>query len=71
VYTEGYDGHSLRAFAYFRDELPNIRQAEAIDHCFQLSIGNTTINCKSGDFIIDQLGKSIAVEDYYEANKRV
>jgi DNA polymerase-1 len=24
VYTGGYDGHSLRAFAYFRDQLPGI-----------------------------------------------
>ena len=24
VYTDGYDGHSLRAFSYFRDEMPDI-----------------------------------------------
>lgn len=24
VYTDGYDGHSLRAFGYFRDEMPDI-----------------------------------------------
>lgn len=24
VYTDGYDGHSLRAFAYYRDQLPDI-----------------------------------------------
>jgi DNA polymerase-1 len=28
VYTDGYDGHSLRAFAYFRDQMMDIRQAE-------------------------------------------
>ena len=24
VYTDGYDGHSLRAFAYFKDQMPDI-----------------------------------------------
>jgi DNA polymerase-1 len=24
VYTDGYDGHSLRAFSYFRDQMPDI-----------------------------------------------
>jgi hypothetical protein len=27
VYTDGYDGHSLRAFAYFGILMPDIRQA--------------------------------------------
>ena len=26
VYTEGYDGHSLRAYSYFRDQMPDITQ---------------------------------------------
>lgn len=25
VYTDGYDGHSLRAFNYFRDQMPDIK----------------------------------------------
>ena len=25
VYTDGYDGHSLRAFSYFKDEMPDIK----------------------------------------------
>lgn len=28
VYTDGYDGHSMRAFAYFRAQMPDIRQAD-------------------------------------------
>jgi DNA polymerase-1 len=28
VYTDGYDGHSLRAFSYFREQMPDIRQAD-------------------------------------------
>ena len=26
VYTDGYDGHSLRAFAYFREQMPDIEE---------------------------------------------
>lgn len=28
VYTDGYDGHSLRAFSYFREQMPDILQSE-------------------------------------------
>lgn len=26
VYTEGYDGHALRAYAYYKDKMPNIEE---------------------------------------------
>lgn len=34
VYTDGYDSHSLRAYSYFKDNMPDItEQLNAIEHC--------------------------------------
>lgn len=67
VYTDGYDGHSLRAYSYFKEQMPFVRQAEAHEKCFRIRQGNRIIDCKSGDFIITAEGEKIKVEDYYEA----
>jgi DNA polymerase-1 len=68
VYLDGYDGHSLRAYAYFKDDLPEIRQASEEDRCFRIKSGNSITLCKSGDLIITPEGKTMRVEDYFEAN---
>lgn len=71
VYTDGYDGHCLRAFSYFRDELPEIRQAEESERCFKIKVGNNVLLCKSGDLIITPSGNKIPVEEYYGSHKRL
>lgn len=68
VYLDGYDGHCLRAYAYFKDELPEVRQAEESERCFELKIGNETFMCKRGDFIVMPTGEKIPVEDYFDSN---
>lgn len=71
VYTDGYDGHCLRAFSYFRDELPEIRQAEESERCFKIKVGESTLLCKSGDLIITPSGNTIPVEEYYGSRQRL
>ena len=71
VYTEGYDGHCLRAFFYFRDQLPDIRQADPGERCFRIKTNGTTVYCKSGDLIILPDGSKVPVEDFYDSNRRV
>lgn len=71
VYTDGYDGHCLRAFYYFKDELPEVRQAEKGERCFKVKINGETVMCKSGDFIIGPSGEKIPVEDYFDTHSRV
>lgn len=68
VYVDQFDGHSLRAYAYFKDELPEVRQAEESERCFELKIGNESFMCKRGDFIIMPSGEKIPVEDYFDSN---
>ena len=71
VYTDGFDGHSLRAYSYFKDELPEIRQAEESERCFEITIDKETYLCKRGDFIITPNGEKLPVEDYFDTNCRI
>ena len=71
VYTDGYDGHSLRAFSYFPEECTSIRQATETERCFQIQIGTSKVLCKTGDLIILPDGSKVLVEDYYDSNTRL
>lgn len=71
VYTEGYDGHSLRAFSYYREELPEIRQAEPAERCFKIKFGTNTLTCKTGDLIILPTGEKLPVEEYFDTHTRL
>ena len=51
VYTQGLDGHSYRAFSYFRDEMPDIRQAESGTLAYQAKVGDTDIHFLETDTI--------------------
>lgn len=68
VYVDNYDGHCLRAYAYYQEDMPDIRQASQSDRCFKITVNDQTFFCKSGDFIVDSSGNRIPVEQYYEAN---
>lgn len=35
VYTDGYDGHALRAHSYWADKMPDIKQAEPAVKCYE------------------------------------
>lgn len=70
VYTDGYDGHSLRAYAYFKEQMQDIRQATDTDRCFEVRIDGQTLLAKSGDFIINSKGEKIPVETFYDTNCR-
>src|SRR5690606_10224839 len=43
VYTDGFDGHSLRAQSYFSEQMPDIELAPEGARCFQARIGEKTI----------------------------
>lgn len=71
VYTDGMDGHCLRAWSYYKEQMPNIRQAADADQCFKITVGNQSFLSKSGDFIITSTGKRIPVEEFYAARERL
>ena len=71
VYTDGYDGHNLRAFYYFGNEMPDIVEALPSERVFKIVTKTQIIYGKSGDFIVGLGNTKTLMEDYYEANKRV
>lgn len=38
VYLEQYDGHCLRAYTYFKEEMPDIEMAEPEEKCYKLTL---------------------------------
>lgn len=68
VYEDSYDGHCLRAYYYFKDQMPDIRQAEPHERCFRVKSGNSILLCKSGDLIVLKDGSKIPVERYFETH---
>lgn len=70
VYLDGFDGHCLRAYSYFRDSLPEVRQADTTDRCFKIKVNDSVLLCKSGDSIVLPDGKTITIEDYFDSYSR-
>lgn len=50
VYIDGYDGHSLRAYAYFGDQMPAIRLAEE-KRVFKVTQGDVVTHLLEGDLV--------------------
>lgn len=63
VYTDGYDGHSLRAYAYFGKDMPLIRQSEG-KRSFELNQGGKTYYLLEGDLLELPNGELVKVEDF-------
>lgn len=37
VYTDGYDGHCLRAYGYFSDKMPDIKKVSDEEVCYKVT----------------------------------
>lgn len=71
VYEDGYCGHCLRAYAYFKDELPEVRQAEEHERCFSIELDSQVFLCKSGDLVKLETGETIPVEEYFDTHNQL
>lgn len=65
VYLYGYDGHSLRAYAYFGNQMPDIELAQENEKCYSAKVGTSDIMWKASDTINYQ-GKQYTGEEFYE-----
>lgn len=71
VYTDGFDGHSLRAYSYFKDQMPSVRQANESERCFAVKVGSQIHYCKAGDLLVDSSGSRVRVEEYFDTSQRL
>jgi len=67
LYTEGYDGHCLRAYAYFKEKMPDIRQLDPDTEtkCYSAKVGDTYI-CFTADDTIKYLGLTYTGTEFHE-----
>ena len=72
VYTEGYDGHSLRAFSYYAEQMPDIETVPEGIECYKAKVGDTYI-CFHADEQIEYMGKIMTGKSLYElvAGRRI
>lgn len=66
VYTDGFDGHCLRAHAYFEDQMPDIVLATENDRCFVVKVNGKQISVKCGTLVSCPDGIVRKIEDYYD-----
>lgn len=66
VYLNGFDGHCLRAYAYFKDQMPDIRNIpeNANQRCFTAKIGGSDIRFLSDDTITYNGNRYTGIEFY-------
>jgi DNA polymerase-1 len=64
VYTDGFDGHSLRAFSYFREQMPDIRQSEG-RRAFRVNQDGQTHLLLEGDEVTLPDGRVTRIEELF------
>lgn len=65
VYTDGYDGHCLRAYSYHKDSMPDITLASDSTKCFKAKVGNSVVFFKEDDTILYK-GKRYTGQELYD-----
>jgi DNA polymerase-1 len=65
VYSDGYDGHSLRAHSYFGNQMPDIETAPKDAICYNALVGGDVIWFHSKEQI-HYLGQSMTGQELYE-----
>ena len=63
VYSEGFDSHCFRTYYYWKDQMPDIQQANEDEQCFKLTLEDgSELTVKASDTLIYQGKETIAQE---------
>lgn len=65
LYTDGFDGHSLRAYAYFGEDMPSIEMAPEGVPCYKANVGGIDIYFHAEEDI-EYLGQTMKGQQLYE-----
>lgn len=66
VYTNHYDGHCLRAYSYFSDQMPDIKPVKETTKCFKAKVGEKLVYFTEFD-VINYKGQLMTGAQYYES----
>jgi DNA polymerase-1 len=69
VYTDGYDGHCLRAFAYFGEHMPDIQSCPPTATAYKATVGDNTFYFHSEEKV-EYLGKDYLGSELFELLKK-
>jgi hypothetical protein len=61
----GYDGHSLRAFSYFPEKMPDIEEAPEGSRCFEVQIGGKKLWLHETE-LVTYLGQEMTGLEFWE-----
>lgn len=68
VYTDGYDGHMLRAYYYFSDQMQDVAQIDDLATGYEIKQPDgTTFYIKEDTMIICPNGEQKTIKAYYES----
>lgn len=70
VYTDGYDGHSLRAVSYFSEQCPELQPVEEDARVFKVTLNEVDHFLKCGMLVNCPIRGEIPVEDYFDGMAR-
>ena len=63
VYSEGCDSHCFRTYYYWKDQMPDIQQANEDEQCFKLTLEDgSELTVKASDTLIYQ-GKETTAQE--------
>ena len=65
LYTDGFDGHSLRAYAYFGAAMPDIELAPEGVPCYKANVGGTDVYFHAEEDVEYQ-GRTMKGKELYE-----
>lgn len=65
VYTDGFDGHCLRAYYYWGSKMPTVEQSSENEQCYQLTMSDKIIYFKGSD-VINYQNKKYTGDEFYE-----
>ena len=65
VYTMGFDGHSLRAYAYFKDDMPDVEMAPQGALCYKANVGGTDVYFHAEE-AVEYQGRTMKGKELYE-----
>ncbi len=72
VYIDKYDGHNLRAYAYFKNQMPDIAkelELDKLDRVFKITQDDGTLIYAKGSAILGTTNKTI--ENLYDTNTKL
>jgi DNA polymerase I-like protein with 3'-5' exonuclease and polymerase domains len=69
VYLDGFDGHSIRAYSYFKDDMPDLQQAVTAGRKFKITLDGQTNILTADTMVLCPDGNQRPIGEYYDKHR--